>query len=1274
MHELRRALCVWAALAAVSALAPPAWGAGPDAAADAVAAAASASAAHEAAQTVGGGTWSLDGERLLFAASSEADGANIALVEHGYGAATRLAVDPFDDSAWITTDASLLLHFSTSGALLGGTSLHAVADALYVALDQTPWLLVRGEVLHLSRAGDELDRHSAPDLPGDGPIGFAVDSLRDQLWITGARTLWRIDMLGDGSGWRAVAVLDEPRATALDARSGEVWALVAGALVVIDAEGNARLRLPLPEDARDAAILDYDAEHAVAMVRTPSRSLRISRDGRTIAKPTTATEGTYAKPAPLRISPTLSLIRPPAGGATYERRPALALQLGAACNAAPCTLPRSYAEGIGLIAKLDGAGASNDGVDAATGRVVVTPTTQLSRGLHVLTARAVDRFGHDAEVEAAITVLERDATEPSAIVESPLSDTKTPIATPKAANKAPSVALTSPATGATFSAGASITLTATATDADGSIAKVEFYRNASTLLGTITTAPYQFVWQNVPAGSHALSAKAYDNRNGTATSAPVAVTVVANRPPTVAMSLPLAGTFVGEGATVDVAATATDADGTVVRVDFFDVAAPIGAATTTPFSVTWIAAGAGNHSLTARATDDKGGVTTSAPVDITVGQPPIVVLKAPVACSAVDEAAGLLLAADAISTNGSVARVEFFDGDVPVGAAEVAPWLVTLAQPTAGVHSITARATDDRGLAKTSRPALISVRSANQPPHVSISSPADGSRFPLGTNVNLTASASDSDGAVTAVEYRIDSVSGALIGRSTSSPYPVSWTIAAAATYTLVAVAIDDRGAKATSPPLHVTVDANAPPSVSVTTPVANATYTAPATIALAASASDGDGSVVKVEFFANGASVGSATVAPYAATWTGVSAGTYVVTAKATDNRGATATSAPVPIAVANNSPPTVALRPLSGEQYFAPASIRLAADAADPDGTISRVEFRANGTLLGTSTASPYVYVWDHVSSGSYSITGTAVDNQGAATTTAPMTVSVGGAVDVDLASGLDGATVADDNVLVRGTVSAPPNSAMTVNGIVTHIDDAGRFQANDVPLAAGANTITAVVTTQDGQTSSRTIALNSTGRGPFVVRAAPVEGLDSLTVAFTVENPDNSPFARMTFDLDNDGSANVTVTPAQFSNGTLTVSATYPIGTWVAVVKAYDDQDRVIYSTSKSIVVLSPAVLQGKVKGIYDGMLSRLKAGNVQGALSAFTGSARDRYGAMLGELEPALPSIIDQIGELREFNFGLDFAELSVVRATPDGPRRFMLYLLRSEDGIWRFDGM
>src|SRR5204862_154066 len=82
----------------------------------------------------------------------------------------------------------------------------------------------------------------------------------------------------------------------------------------------------------------------------------------------------------------------------------------------------------------------------------------------------------------------------------------------------------------------------------------------------------------------------------------------------------------------------------------------------------------------------------------------------------------------------------------------------------------------------------------------------------------------------------------------------------------------------------------------------------------------------------------------------------------------------------------------------------------------------------------------------------------------------------------------------------------------------------------------------------------------------------GLDSLTVAFTVENRDNSSFARMAFDLDNDGSPNVTVSPVQFAKGTLTASATYPVGTWLAGAQASDEQEHAIYATSRSTVALA------------------------------------------------------------------------------------------------------
>ncbi len=67
-------------------------------------------------------------------------------------------------------------------------------------------------------------------------------------------------------------------------------------------------------------------------------------------------------------------------------------------------------------------------------------------------------------------------------------------------------------------------LTADTSDSDGTIAKVEFY-NGSTLLGTLTTAPYTYVWDNVPAGNYSLTAVATDDQGATTTSSPISITV-----------------------------------------------------------------------------------------------------------------------------------------------------------------------------------------------------------------------------------------------------------------------------------------------------------------------------------------------------------------------------------------------------------------------------------------------------------------------------------------------------------------------------------------------------------------------------------------------------------------------------------------------------------------------------------------------------------------------------------------------------------------------------
>ncbi|MFZ6765913.1 RHS repeat-associated core domain-containing protein [Undibacterium sp. Di26W] len=196
--------------------------------------------------------------------------------------------------------------------------------------------------------------------------------------------------------------------------------------------------------------------------------------------------------------------------------------------------------------------------------------------------------------------------------------------TPPTISLAPAVLQTTQAAPANgnFIAPASISLTATATAVSGSsINQVQFYQG-TTLIAT-ASAPtiangnsYSVNWTNVTANSYSVTAKATDSANATATSTPVTVNVINNSPPTVSMTAnPASATA---PATIILNATATDTDGTIAKVEFFNGATTIATITTAPFTTNWANVAQGTYSITARATDNLGAITTSAAVPVSV--------------------------------------------------------------------------------------------------------------------------------------------------------------------------------------------------------------------------------------------------------------------------------------------------------------------------------------------------------------------------------------------------------------------------------------------------------------------------------------------------------------------------------------------------------------------------------------------------------------------------------------------------------------------------------
>ena len=245
----------------------------------------------------------------------------------------------------------------------------------------------------------------------------------------------------------------------------------------------------------------------------------------------------------------------------------------------------------------------------------------------------------------------------------------------------------------------------------------------------------------------------------------------ANVPPTVTLSAPSAATV---GAPVTLNATATDIDGAVAKVEFYDGATLIGTDTTAPYSLTWTFSSAGTHSVTAKATDDKAAATTSVAISVSVSSaanvPPSVTLSAP---SAATLGTPVTLSATAADSDGAVAKVEFYDGATLVGTDTSAPYNLPWTFTAAGTHSVTARATDDKGASTTSAAVTVSVSAtANVPPTVAWSIMLSTAK--VGATTYLRVTASDPDGSVAKVEFYDGTT---LIGTDTAAPYKMapSW-------------------------------------------------------------------------------------------------------------------------------------------------------------------------------------------------------------------------------------------------------------------------------------------------------------------------------------------------------------------------------------------------------------------------------------------------------------------------------------------------------------------
>lgn len=203
-----------------------------------------------------------------------------------------------------------------------------------------------------------------------------------------------------------------------------------------------------------------------------------------------------------------------------------------------------------------------------------------------------------------------------------------------------------------------------------------------------------------------------------------------NHRPTVRLVAPADGTTVPEPGRIRLRAQAADADGKVVRVDFYREGVRVGRDDRAPFACKVRGLGAGQHRFRAVAIDNHGASSDdSNVVTVTVvgnNQPPTVRLTAPADGATFTLPVTVALTADAADADGTIARVEFFDEDVKLGEAVQAPYGFSWAPAAGGEYFLHATATDDRGAITKGAAVKVTVGVSDTLPLIANFEPAEG--------------------------------------------------------------------------------------------------------------------------------------------------------------------------------------------------------------------------------------------------------------------------------------------------------------------------------------------------------------------------------------------------------------------------------------------------------------------------------------------------------------------------------------------------------------------
>lgn len=285
------------------------------------------------------------------------------------------------------------------------------------------------------------------------------------------------------------------------------------------------------------------------------------------------------------------------------------------------------------------------------------------------------------------------------------------------------------------------------------------------------------------------------------------------------------------------------------------------------------------------------------PYGSTVVDPPVgvvsVSLTAPANNASIAQGTPVNVTATASTTVGTITKVEFIIDGVVAGSDASSPYAYSTSTLTAGTHTIAVKATDSNGKTATSSDITITITAINTSVvTVNLTAPASGASFVQGNPINMTASASTTNGAtITGVEFIIDGVTSST---DNTSPYSYSVSNLSVGTHTIVVKAMDSNTKTASTTSISITItepnNNTSVVTVDLTTPTAIEFNQGTAIDLTATASSTNSATITKVEFYIDGSLVSTDNSSPYTYSISNLSVGQHTLSAKAYDSNNQSA------------------------------------------------------------------------------------------------------------------------------------------------------------------------------------------------------------------------------------------------------------------------------------------------------------------------------------------------------------------------------------------------